>query len=295
MLNANYISLFGMQRNDILIRQKFLNDLRDLEEINDCFKKQESSGVAQKDPFHSLLHPRKLNNKQQPPLLATTNAASNRDSNKFPKLNSNQQFAERLKNLELKKSPKKEFAKHNLEKKTNTNVYFWYFKDNETADATNNIQSKNRKLFGFKLPAINNNNDTNNNKRTKKRKDSLSSDLTNSTQSFKLDDNLLNVIEEHIQPTEEEIKKPIDFRPKSPTESICSVDADADMRTVNKKKRVILKTAQLKQLNISSQFIEDAKKMVFIPACKSFHPIEVSKYVSDNKNVNNEYGYDRFQ
>lgn len=249
MLNANYISLFGMQRVDIMIRQKFLNDLRDLQEINDCFR-HDSSKAQQ-------ISEANISSKRQIP---------KKEVLRLPKVKSNsKQLID--KHTESKHSSKKEDAKHSLEKKTNANVYFWYYKDEP--------KSK-QKQYNFKLPTLPKEN-------LKKRKNSITNtEATESMQSLKTYESIpvTNDNDEKLIEIEEIVTKKTEYRPPS-VESIVSIDSNADFASFRNKRRVILKTAQLKQLNLSPKFMSDAKKMVFIPSCKSFHPIGVTKYISE--------------
>ena len=109
MLNANYISLFGMQRVDVMIRQKFLNDLKDLQEINDCFRKESSDpSVVKVDNALSVFMKPRIKKKEPTKLANKLNTSKAASPNK---------------------NTKKEDPKNQLEKKTNANVYFWYYKD----------------------------------------------------------------------------------------------------------------------------------------------------------------------
>ncbi len=266
MLNANYISLFGMQRVDVMIRQKFLNDLKDLQEINDCFRKESNHQRVQENADSSssicILKP------------------SNKKSTKPAKLNQSKASSPN-------KNSKKEDPKNNLEKKTNANVYFWYYKDEPGQQQQQKQKQKQsiKKQKPLKLPALNTQN-------PRKRKNSITNTELPNVLAVESIENLPKLIEkddksaylnEEDEIGENLVSKKIEQRQPS-AETVYSVDDnDIDFEfSLQSKRRIILKTAQLKQLNLSPKFIEEAKKMVFIPSCKSFHPIEVSKYVRES-------------
>lgn len=277
MLNANYISLFGMQRVDIMIRQKFLNDLRDLQEINDCFRNESSlQGISpiKPSPLHSIM-----------PTRYNQNKIKKKESLKLPKLSSEKTKSEFSSNN--KSSKNKEDAKQRLEKKTNANVYFWYYKEDPKVKLQQNQAEKQKllpKQTNLKLPSL-----SNRELIKKRRKLSINSNETlDSLVSTKQDEpQLPNISEQDDKSTvvsdqPSVVSKPfkLEIRPPS-VASVASIESEADFFTFKNKRRVILKTAQLKQLNVSPKFMSEAKKMVFLPACKSFHPISVTKYVSE--------------
>lgn len=262
-----------MQRVDVMIRQKFLNDLKDLQEINDCFRKESSDpSVVKVDNALSVFMKPRIKKKEPTKLANKLNTSKAASPNK---------------------NTKKEDPKNQLEKKTNANVYFWYYKDEpeqqkQKHEASNNNNNSIiiKKQKPLKLPALNAQN-------TRKRKNSrIHVELPDLAGDGSSED-LPKIIEKEEklsasssyrdeEDREYQVSKKIEIRQPS-AETIYSVHDDIDFEALQNKRRLILKTAQLKQLNLSPKFIEEAKKMVFIPACKSFHPIEVTKYVRERE------------
>ena len=193
----------------------------------------------------------------------------------------------------------------NTLERTNTNVYFWYYKNNECQRNSCKIKIRFPKLD----KENNNNSEFKVNEKLKKHKKDRNNDstvrcmspnqkhLTDSMKYFLEEKSVvassshtgLNTSRIDYYKTEQEKLNNIHFIPnqkssfsnqsnKTTSETLEDLFYDfetplPDVEQVKKAKaRSNLTVAELKSLSVSDKFIEEAKKMVFIPEANAFHP-----------------------
>ena len=235
-----------------------------------------------------------------------TNAPISTNSTNSSKLSFTSESNENNHNeLSVKKSNKNTVHVVNTLERTNTNVYFWYYKNNEC--------QRNSCKIKIRFPKLNKDNNGKNSEELREHKKERRVEQENSspigcmspnqkhlTESMKffLEEKsvIASSLNSGLSPSRVEFYKSeqeklnnknfiLDQKSslsneshKTTSETLDDLfyDFDTPMPDVDKvkktKTRTNLTVAELKSLSVSDKFIEEAKRMVFIPEANAFHP-----------------------